>query len=69
MNQVSDWTGTHRMTLIVPSDYSGNEVDIPVGRKSKRSTALVAVKAYCDVSKPLIVVRRKTVEEEFCAIG
>jgi hypothetical protein len=63
-----DWTDTHCINVLVPSDYAGNEVNLRVDRNSKRLTALVAIKANGGVLKPHIVVKRNTVEEELCAI-
>jgi hypothetical protein len=51
------------------SDYSGDEVGVPVDHSFRKSTVLVAVKACEGVLNPFIAAQPKKVQKESDPIG
>jgi hypothetical protein len=55
--------------VVVPSDYEGTEIPLPVVRGGKRSSAIVAISASGSSLKPVIIIARKTIEVELMQAG
>lgn len=57
-----EYIDTHSMRVIVPYDYTNCTINIPVRRKSKRSTLVHCICADGTFIKPLIIIPRKTLD-------
>ena len=54
---------------IVPSEYVGNEISIPINRDTKRSTLLAGIYADGSRVKGMIALTRNTIEKELYDFG
>jgi hypothetical protein len=59
----------HAAVVIVPSDYPEDETDVPFSRSSKRAMILAGSKANGDCLRPLVIIQRKTIEQELSELG
>jgi hypothetical protein len=65
----SEWADSKKVTSVVPSSYSNNKIYMPVKRDSKRCSFLGAITANGRALRPLIILSRKTIEEELLLWG
>jgi hypothetical protein len=63
------WSDSHDCRVLVPESFSGNTIKIPVDRNSKRSTLVGCIAADGASLRPLIIVDRKTMEEDLHLYG
>jgi hypothetical protein len=64
-----DWGDKKKHKVVVPDTYDGNQIEIPVSRESKRSTVLGAIAADGTCLRPLVIVPRKSIEQELYQMG
>jgi hypothetical protein len=64
-----DWADRREQTVVVPSSYTANNIGIPVDRPMKRGSLLICISADGTALKPLLIIRRKTIEKEFFKEG
>ena len=57
-----DYVDTHSFNVVVPLDYEGTRIAIPVRRESKRATLVHCISADGTCTKPLLIIPRKTVD-------
>lgn len=57
-----DYVDTRSYNVIVPSEYQGKSINIPVRRKSKRSTLIHCISCDGTYLLPLLIIPRKTVD-------
>lgn len=57
-----EYIDTHSMKVVVPVEYNGFNIKIPVRRKNKRSTLVHCICLDGTYLKPLIIIPRKTVD-------
>ena len=65
----SDWCDAQEMRVLVPSSYEENSIKIPIDRNSKRATLVGCISADGKCMKPLILLPRKTIEEDIRLCG
>ena len=65
----AEWQDSARVTVIVPSYVSDEDIKCPVDRQGKRASLLVAIAADGSAFTPAVVVPRKTVETELYEFG
>jgi hypothetical protein len=63
------WVDAKRMAVVVPADYVGSEIAVPVDRNDARASMIACVAANSRHLKPDIVVPRKTLETELYESG
>ena len=64
-----DWADKRRLPCYVPASVCGKTVNMPVERSSTRSTLAVAISLSGELLKPLVIVGRKTVDNELIPRG
>jgi hypothetical protein len=64
-----EWADSHPERVVVPVDYQGATMRIPVSRETKRATLLAAITADGHYLKPLVVIPRQTCDAELFQIG
>ena len=64
-----DYSDNGDIMCIVPIEYVGNEIAIPVNRETKRSTLLAGIYADGSRAKSMIVLTRSTIETELYEFG
>jgi hypothetical protein len=64
-----EWADRKEVTVIVPSYYSGEKIELPTDRSTKRCSLLGCICADGSTVKPLLIVSRKTSELELYEIG
>ena len=65
----SDWVDSHEMKVFVPSDYESSSIKYPRNRASKRASLVGCIAADGSTLKPMIIIPRKTIEEELELYG
>jgi hypothetical protein len=65
----NEWTDKRDVTVLVPSSYEEDEIDVPIDRHSKRSTLTACISADGGTMKPFIIVDRKTLDDELTLLG
>lgn len=60
----SDWTDSHEVRVLVPSTFEGSTIRVPRDRNSKRSTLVGCIAADGSALRPMILLSRKTMENE-----
>lgn len=60
---------TRSENVVVTESYKGNSIQIPVPREEKIATMLTGISTYGDDLKPLIILPRKTMEQEIYECG
>ena len=65
----AEWQDSARVTVIVPSYVSDEDIKCPVDRQGKRASLLVAIASDGSAFTPAVVVPRKTVETELYEFG
>jgi hypothetical protein len=63
------WVDATRTSVIVPADYQGDQIAMPVTRSDARATMVACIAANDRSLKPLIVIPRKSVEAELFECG
>jgi hypothetical protein len=64
-----EWADRTDIKVIVPDNFEGDVVEVPYNRADNRSTMLVCISASGTSLPPLIIVQRKTTEQELYDIG
>jgi hypothetical protein len=64
-----DWADRRERTVIVPSTYTADKIEIPIDRDVKRSSLLVCIAADGAYLKLLLILPRKTIEKELFEQG
>lgn len=65
----SDWADAIGITIVAPSDFNEEKVQIPIDRCSKRASMLAGICADGSVIPPCIIIQRKTIEKELLDAG
>jgi hypothetical protein len=65
----AEFQDTHEMRVVVPVEYEGDTIPVPVDRHSKRSTLVGCISAGGYRMKPCILLERATVESELHLYG
>jgi hypothetical protein len=65
----SSWNDAHEVRVIVPASYDGLKIKVPKDRNSKRSTLVACISGDGSALKPLVIVHRKTYEQEVFLYG
>jgi transposase len=63
------WVDASRLKVLVPADFEGTEIPIPVSRNDKRASCIACIVASGRALKPLIVIPRKTIEIDLYECG
>ena len=64
-----DWVDRRSQQCYVPSDHPSDHMTYSVDRSSHRSTSLVGIALSGKLLKPLIVVKRSTIDSELVELG
>ena len=65
----AEFVDAQRSTRIVPTNYPLKSIPVPVTRSEKRATLLAGLCADGSALKPLVIVQRDTLEQEFLLRG
>jgi hypothetical protein len=59
-----DWADKHEICAIVPIEYQKEIIEIPVKRQGKRASLLGCISADGSALKPMVIVTRRSFEDE-----
>jgi hypothetical protein len=63
------WVDATQTTVIVPAEYEGSQIPIPISRNDARATMVACISADGRSLTPLIVIPRKSIEVELFECG
>jgi hypothetical protein len=63
------WVDASRIAVVVPAEYTGSEIAVPVSRGDSRASVIDCMVANGRHVKPYAVVLRKTLEVELYELG
>jgi transposase len=65
----NDYVDSHEIRVLVPSWFEGTSIRIPVDRNVKRATLVGCISGDGQSLNPLIILPRKTIEDEISLFG
>ena len=64
-----EWADKRNLIVVVPADFTQDEIKIPVARTTKRASILAGIAADGSTITPAVIVPRKTIEMELFENG
>ena len=64
-----DFVDSSEVHVIVPSSYHEETINVPTDRSQKRATMLATIAADGSFLKPLVIMQRKTYENDIMEAG
>ena len=64
-----EWADKRELNYYIPSDNQATEITYAVDRSGHRSTAVVAISLSGKLLKPMILVKRSTIDTELVELG